>query len=455
MFHFLHHSSMTLKYIATALMLLVASAVANAQIEFQKSFGGAKKESFNHIISAFDHGYIAVGTTESFGAGKKDIFIVKTDSLGSLQWSKTYGGKDIDFGMYIDKSNDGNYFVTGHSASFGNQYTDVVLLKINPEGNILWGKNYNLNNSEMANHVTATPDGGCVILGETVKYLGKGKDADVMVLKIKKDGELQWSKKYGGKDLDYGYSIEITKDSGYVIGGESKSFAAGDQDMYLLKLTQNGKLEWAKAYGGKAVDYGKYAAQTSDGGYLLAGSTANFNSRDIDLCVSKVTKNGVLLWTKIYGGNNQEYISAIRILKNDDFVACGYTNSFELSNENAFIEVFNASGMPKWGKAYGADSSDLAHSISIINNKEIIMCGTTKSFGVKSEDAYMVKTFTHRTLEDCNTTDITTLVTHNVKATETNGGEESDLNMRAIDIKMSTTNCTLEEKVLCTPEEED
>ena len=443
-----------LKYIPLAALLLLGGAT-QAQIEFQKSFGGAKKESFNHIIPAIDKGYIAVGTTESFGAGKKDIFIVKTDSVGNLQWSKSYGGKDIDLGMYIDKSTDGNYFVTGHSASYGNQYTDAILMKINPSGNIIWAKNYTLNNSEYTNHVTATPDGGCVLLGETMKYLGKGKDSDVLVLKIKNDGQLQWAKKYGGKDLDYGYSLEITKDSGFVIGGETKSFTAGDQDMYLIKLTHEGKLEWAKAYGGKGADYGKYAAQTSDGGFLMAGSTTNFNSRDVDLCVSKVAKNGVLLWTKIYGGNNQDYISAIKVMKDDDFVACGYTNSFELTNENAFVEVFNSSGMPKWGKAYGSDSTDFGNSLSIINDKEIILCGTTKSFGVKSEDGLMVKTYTNHTLEDCNVTDITTLVTHSVKATETSGGEESEVNMRAVDIKMTTTNCTLEEKVLCVPEEQD
>lgn len=442
---------MSLKYCFLALLIHICMA-SNAQVEFQKSFGGAKKENLNHITSAIDKGYIAVGTTESFGAGKKDIFIVKTDSAGNLEWSRSYGGKEIDFGMYIEKTIDGNYFVTGHSASFGNQYTDVVLLKINPLGNIIWAKNYTLNNSEYANSVVATPDGGCVILGETMKYLGKGKDSDILVLKIKNDGALAWSKKYGGKDLDYGYSLEITKDSGYVIGGETKSFTAGEQDMYLLKLTQEGKLEWAKAYGGKAADFGKSAAQTSDGGYLIAGSTNNFNSRDVDLCVSKVAKNGILLWTKIYGGNNQDYLSSIKVLKNDDFVACGNTNSFDLPNENAFVQVFNSSGMPKWGKAYGADSSDFGNGISILNDKEIIMCGTTKSFGVASEDGYIIKTYTKRTLEDCNATDITTLVTHSVKATETTGGEESEVNMRAIDIKPTVYRCVLDEKVLCTPD---
>lgn len=434
------------------LFLIFLSNSGYTQIEFQKSFGGLKKESFSHIIPAIDSGYIAVGNSDSYGLGKKDILILKTDNLGNPIWSKVLGGKEIDFATAIDKTQDGNYFITGHSASFGNQYTDIFLIKLSPKGAIIWSKNYSLNNSEFANSVLANNDGGCIILGETIKYLGKGKDADILVLKISPSGELVWSKKYGGKDLDYGYSISGTKDEGYVIGGETKSYTSGEQDMYLLKISSEGKLEWAKAYGGKNSDFGKAAIQTSDEGYLLTGSTLNFNSRDIDILMVKVAKNGITLWSKIYGGNNQEYISALKILKNDEIVVCGYTNSFELPNENAFVQMFTASGMPKWGKAYGSDSTDFSYGMSIINDKEIIACGTTKGFGVQSEDGYIIKTYTKHTLEDCNITDITTLVTKNVSVIETSGGEESEVNMRAIDISPKIIDVVLETKTLCEPE---
>jgi hypothetical protein len=425
-----------------------------AQKEFQQSIGGEKKEVFNQVIANYKNGYIAVGTTDGLGAGKKDILLVETDSIGKVKWSKTIGGKDIDLGMAICKTNDSNYFITGHSASFGNQYTDLILIKLNANGAIIWGKNYHLNQSEFANTIIPLADGGCLILGETTKYIGKGKDSDILLLKIDPNGKLVWSKKYGGKDIDYGYSIEATKDGGYIIGGETKSFTAGEQDMYVVKINSNGSMEWAKGYGSNEIDFGRSAVPLLDGNYLVAGSIQSKKSRDMDICLTKLSKNGAVLWSRIFGGNNQDYLSALKVLKNGDLVACGNTNSFDLSNENAFIQIFNSSGMPKWGKAYGSDSSDVANSFSIIHDKEIIMCGSTKSFGVKSEDAYLIKTFTNRTLEDCNTTDMTTLVTKKINIKETTGGEETEANMRSSSINPLIKDVTLEEKVLCLPEED-
>jgi hypothetical protein len=171
------------------------------------------------LIQTSDGGFAIAGATSSFGAGEWDVYVVKLDANGNLQWTKTIGGKKEDLGTSLIQTSDGGFAIAGYTSSFG-----------------------------------------------------AGGD-DVYVVKLDANGNLQWTKTIGGKNDDAGLSLIQTSDGGYAIAGYTNSFGGGEPDVYVVKLDANGNLQWTKTIGGENWDVGFSLIQTSDGGYAIAGAT--------------------------------------------------------------------------------------------------------------------------------------------------------------------------------------
>ena len=144
--------------------------------------------------------------------------------------------------------------------------------------------------SEEGKSLIQTSDGGYAIAGGTISF-GAG-EADVYVVKLDANGNLQWTKTIGGPAVENGSSLIQTSDGGYAITGKSSSFGAGEADVYVIKLDANGNLQWTKTIGGPDSEEGVYLIQTSDGGYAIAGSTKSFGAGEKDVYVIKLDKNG-------------------------------------------------------------------------------------------------------------------------------------------------------------------
>jgi len=155
-------------------------------------------------------------------------------------------------------------------------------------------------NDDEGNSLIQTSDGSYAIAG-TTKSFGAG-ERDVYVVKLDANGNLQWTKTIGGKEDDKGYSLIQTSDGGYAIAGVTKSFGAGERDVYVVKLDAKGNLQWTKTIGGPKDDWGLSLIQTSDGGYAIAGSTISFGAGEWDVYVVKLGANGNLQWTKTGAG---------------------------------------------------------------------------------------------------------------------------------------------------------
>lgn len=384
------------------------------QKEFQRTIGGSKKETAFQVIETSDKGNITVGSTMSIGAGKSDIYIVKTDSVGNLKWAKTYGGPHDDFGQSIDRTQDGNYVVVGYSLSFAKDYNDICLIKIDNEGNILWGKSYPLEKSDYSNAVASTKDGGAIIIGETITFKNQVKNADILVLKTDKDGKVSWSKVFGGDSTDYAYSIQETSEGGYILAGETKSYGAGDWDFYLLKLSKDGNVEWSRTLGDVKSDGARSITETEDGGFLVGGNTYNFKAVESDVCIAKLKKEGDVEWAKTYGGLETDYLLSIKSLNKDRFAICGFSNSFGLKYEDAFVMLLKGNGKPIWSKAFGSDTSDYGVNICFTSDHHIVMCGTSKGFKTTEDDIYLIKTGMTWKVEGCNMSNMYPMQIENV-----------------------------------------
>ena len=249
---------------------------ANGVLVWSTAFGTATKFDFGYSVrQTSDGGYIIAGLTNSTGAGLRDVLLIKTNSTGVLQWSKTYGGAADDEARSVEETADGGFIVSGFTQSYGSGY-QMYLIKTNSTGNVTWSKTFGGGGFELGYSVKQTSDGGYVLLGYSDSY-GSGL-YDVLLLKLSAIGSITWSKTYGGTADDYGLCIHITTDGGYIISGRTSSYGAGGGDYYLIKTDVNGVHQWSKAYGGTAVDQAGNVRQTADGGYILTGYTMSFGA---------------------------------------------------------------------------------------------------------------------------------------------------------------------------------
>ena len=187
-------------------------------------------------------------------------------------WTKTYGGDGYDYGNSVQQTTDGGYIIAGtfYSTSKGYQ---VYLIKTNANGVKLWTKTYGGDGYDYGNSVQQTTDGGYIIAGT---FYSTSKGNQVYLIKTNANGVKLWAKTYGGDGSDVGYSVQQTSDGGYIIAGRFGSTSAKGNQVYLVKTNANGGKLWAKAYGGDGADYGNSVQQTSDGGYIIAGTTSSF-----------------------------------------------------------------------------------------------------------------------------------------------------------------------------------
>jgi hypothetical protein len=246
-------------------------------ISFAKTYGGTDWDFASSVQQTSDGGYIVAGY-----AG--DIFLIKTDANGNVQWTKTYGGTGWDEASSVQQTSDGGYIVAGYAGG------DIFLIKTDASGNIQWAKTYGGTYSEWASSVQQTSDGGYIVAGRTYSF-GAGLD-DIFLIKTDANGNIQWAKTYGGTNYDYAYSVQHTSDGGYIVAGSTESFGAGGWDIFLIKTDANGNIIWAKTYGGTDWDFASSVQQTSDGGYIVAGYTLSFGAGLHDIFLIKTDANG-------------------------------------------------------------------------------------------------------------------------------------------------------------------
>jgi hypothetical protein len=356
---------------------------------FCKAIGGPAIEAGKSLIQTSDGGYAIAGVTISFGAGEADVYVVKLDAHGNLQWTKTIGGKKEDMGTSLIQTSDGGYAIAGHTKSFGAGEWDVYVVKLDTNGNLQWTKTIGGPASEIGNSLIQTSDSGYAIAGFTSSF-GAGGD-DIYVVKLDAKGNLQWTKTIGGPDDEIGYSLIQTSDGGYAIAGVTGSFGAGEWDVYVVKLDTNGNLQWTKTIGGPASEIGNSLIQTSDGGYAITGFTISFGAGRDDVYVVKLDANGNLQWTKTIGGLEPEEGYSLIQTSDGGYAITGYTFSFGAGEADVYVVKLDASGNLQWTKTIGGPEGDYGNSLIQTSDGGYAIAGVTSSFGAGDEDVYVVK----------------------------------------------------------------
>lgn len=290
---------------------------ASGNIQWQKCLGGSLGEWVAAINQTTDGGYIIAGYSYSSDGDitghhgdfyETDVWVVKLDASGNMQWQNSMGGTDDDYAEDVKQTPDGGYIVAGSAYSTDGDISnpwwssyDFWIVKLDDLGNIQWEKTLGGEYWDQSFEIHLTADGGYIAGGATDYSINRG--VDIWVVKMDSTGNIQWENNYGGTESDWAYSLKPALDGGYIVVGKTRSTngdvsgAHGAEDGWIVKLDNAGNLLWQKAIGGTNIEELQDVEVTSDGGYIVTGTTL---SKDGD--VSNNTFNGSNIWVvKLYG----------------------------------------------------------------------------------------------------------------------------------------------------------
>jgi hypothetical protein len=258
---------------------------------WNRTYGGSGWDWGYCARQTVDDGYIITGWTDSQGYGGGDLWLIKTDAQGNELWNRTYGGVENDLGNSVLPTDDGGYVITGATGSYSVGNDDLWVIRTDAYGEVHWMRTFGGTGYDEGSCVERTADGGYVIVGSTTST-GAGNH-DIWLLKLDAKGHLEWNKTYGGAEWDWGSAVQEAPDGGLIVVGTTLSQGAGEADVWLIKTNSYGEEEWSRTYGGPDLDFGHSVCSTEDGGYILTGQTYSFGAGDADMWVIKTDSQGL------------------------------------------------------------------------------------------------------------------------------------------------------------------
>ncbi len=382
-------------------------------IQWQRVLGGSMWDVAQSIQQTLDGGYIVVGYTSSNNGnvsgnhGRSDFWIIKLDKAGRIVWQKVLGGSNHDHASDVQQTSDGGYIVVGSTYSndmdvSGNRgKSDYWIVKLDYKGNIQWKKTLGGSNEDWAESVEQTRDGGYIIAGTTrsydvdaFRYHGSLSPigGDFWIVKLDRYGNVQWQKVLGGTDDDYAYSIHQTSDGGYIVAGWTFSNDGdvygyhGGGDGWVVKLNQNGNIQWQKTLGGFDEDILYSIQETRDGGYIAVGRTRSFYVYGkSDFWIVKLDHYGNIQWQKVLGGSGNDWAYSVQQTKDGGYIVAGYTDSNDgdvrenHGGKDSWIVKLDSRGNIEWQISLGGSKDDVAYSLLQTFDGGYIVAGSTWS----------------------------------------------------------------------------
>jgi SprB repeat len=353
---------------------LFINSISSYSQQFQLEISGSGRESLIDVLEEADGSIVAVGYTSSSGAGLTDGLLIKFNAVGEIIWQKTYGGSGSDRFYNFIKGNDGGYFMIGDTESTGNGGQDVWIVKTDALGNVEWSKTFggNLNdNGPLFATLLNAPD-GYIVSGVELSTHGNGSTTGTFIIRVNESGDFVWAKNYhstleqtflaatyiegdilyasGSHDLDgclakfdlntgnfisakgYGtsfneaaYTLHHTSDGHFVLSDGTWAINEGTKNScWIMKVTKGGDIIWSTAISSVTGSIRGAATPTDDGGYIISPLSNETNS-NIDATLIKISADGNLEWINAYGNNNAQTLYRSQLFSDGNLVSVGKT----------------------------------------------------------------------------------------------------------------------------------
>ncbi|MEM9363201.1 MAG: hypothetical protein AAGA43_11225 [Bacteroidota bacterium] len=393
------------------------------EVDWVRSFGGSGEDTAQSVIQTLDGGYAVLGFTNSIDGdlvekllNVNDYWLLKLDSDGNLQWSKTYGGSKDDRGQSVIQTDDGGYAIVGYAMSDDGDGTnnegfhDNWILRLDASGNILWERSFGFSGHDHSYDVVQTSDGGFFFSGfldvtssggegNTGKspYLTRHGVGEFWGTRLDANGNLIWRRYFGGTNNDRSFGVVEANDGGLVMVGASESDdfdisnSKGSYDFWVVKVNAKGEMLWEKSFGGTGIDKAYAVVKTQDNAYAVVGNTFSVdtdiskNNGESDVWLIKVSDNGDLLWEKTFGGTAFDAARGLDSTLEGGFVIAGNSksldgNATENNGENdLWIIKTDAQGNILYEKSFGGADLDFGFDALEDDNGNLVLVGETST----------------------------------------------------------------------------
>ena len=293
--------------------------------QWKKDYTFSSIDRLHSAKELLDGSLIMAGFSMSNTNSSKDLLVVKTDSQGNIEWQRTYGDLQDEIANSIDVSSDGNFIIVGEMINANTGYSLCYLLNIDSEGALNWSRTFGGSQNDYGYSVVSTNDAGFVVTGLTRSQ--GDNNGDAWLIKVDSEGEVQWERTYGGEGTESGRSVQQTDDGGYIIIGQTDSFGSGYNDAYLLKTDSQGNETWSQTFGGIGTDQGRHVVQTYDQGYAISGYTDSFGELGgFNFWLIKTGISGDLEWQRYYGDSGDDRGLCGIQATDGGYAVTGYTN---------------------------------------------------------------------------------------------------------------------------------
>ncbi len=428
-------------YLIIASLLAVTTLQAQ-DILWERSYGGKHAEYLYDAIPTADYGFILAGSSISNKNGNKseankgdlDYWIWKMDEKGTPEWQKSFGGTGVDVLFSVKNTNDGGFILAGTSSSNKSEdkkddskgQEDFWIIKLDAKGKELWQRTIGGTSQEKLLSIAQTKDGGYILGGSSssnktvanskgkLDEFGKSENAkgnlDYWIVKLDSQGKKEWDKTLGGKYYDELKSIEQTQDEGFILGGYSNSPISGDKteanigqgDYWVIKLNQDGLIQWQRTLGGDKDDNLFALTQTKDNGFIVGGSS-NSSATDAksetskngsDFWILKLDVIGNVQWQETYDYGKYDMLSSIVENIDGTFLIGGYAQSeskSKLTNIkglkttkkdeegiNDYIALkIKANGEEIWTQTTGSNGDEVLKKLFEMRDGGYLLAGTS------------------------------------------------------------------------------
>lgn len=464
-----------MKKLYLLLLLLFSFFTYSQDILWEKSYGGTKADYLFDAQPTADYGFILAGSSLSDKTGNKDdanhgdldYWIWKMNEKGELDWQKSIGGNGFDLLQSIRNTRDGGFILAGTSSSeksFQKKedckgISDFWVIKLDASGEEQWQRTIGGNGADELLYAIQTKDGGYILGGSSssspisiTENNANGKSVlttksdiyskseksrgnmDYWIVKLDKQGVIEWQKTYGGQYVDILRGLEQTSDNGYILAGYSNSPISGEKtdankgvgDIWVLKINDVGEIQWQKTYGAEGDDQPFVIHQTIDGGYIIGANSNSSNalttlggivSNGTDYWILKLDEQGDVVWSKTYDFGKVDILSSLVENKDNTYLIGGYAQSEKKVARDGIIGKLNNvivkekdgindyialkiddKGEELWSKTVGSAGEDILRKLIETRDGGYLLAGTSdsgsskdKNSNIGSNDFWVVK----------------------------------------------------------------
>ncbi len=361
-------------------------AILLAGNTFVKTYGGGDVDEAYSAVECANHDFIIVGLTKSLGGSMRDGYLLRITNSGDSIWAKNYdsGQDEIFRGSVL--VGDSVLYTVGFRRPDGNTPTDLLLAKIRTDGELVWTKSYGGDGTDYGCDIHQLPDGNLLISGTTDSYGNGGED--VWVFKVDLNGDTIWTATFGGTGEDQGRGIAVDDSGNIYISAKSYSLFA--PDMYMIKVHEDGSADWLKTFSTSGWTEG-YDACFNGKEIVFAGYGYWGGSIMHDMLWVKMSSVGDTVRTGHAGGSSNDYAFGVNPTADDGLILTGKSDSFGKGWQGLLCKV-DASGNMQWQKAFGGDNEDILWKVYQTSDQGYLAVGHSNSTANGSLDVFVVKT---------------------------------------------------------------